>query len=49
MKAAPSSLQAKVLPASPEVNAKVGELLLLGSLGLPVIEAVGATVSIVHV
>ena len=47
--AGPSSRQSKVLPLSLAVNEKLGEVLLLGSLGLPMIVAVGATVSIVQV
>ena len=47
--APPSSRQRNVLPLSLAVNEKLGEVLLLGSLGLPVIVAVGGTVSIVHV
>ena len=46
--AAASSLHRKV-EASLAVNPKLGDLSLLRALGLPVIEAVGATVSIVHV
>ncbi len=38
-----------MLPLSLAVNEKLGEVLLLGSLGLPMIVAVGATVSIVQV
>src|SRR3989442_1300322 len=47
-KAAPSSAQVKVAPASEE-KLKLGAFELLGLVGLAVIEAVGAVVSIVHV
>ena len=47
--AALSNLQVKLLPPSLEVNVKLGELSLLGSVGLTVISVPGAVVSIVQV
>ena len=46
---APSRLQRNVLPLSLAVNAKLGDVSLLGSLGCEAIEAAGATVSTIHV
>ena len=44
-----SSLQAKVLPASPAENEKVGVVSLLGSFGFAASAVAGGAVSTVHV